>query len=60
MDSWPFKVIDDGNGNPKVQVEYLGKTVAFSPQEISAMVLTKVSLQNLPLFSLVLTAFLCR
>lgn len=42
MDSWPFKVVDD-NGNPKVQVEYLGETKQFSPQEISAMVLTKVS-----------------
>lgn len=41
MESWPFKVIDDG-GNPKVQVEYLGSTHTFSPQEISAMVLTKV------------------
>jgi heat shock protein 1/8 len=26
-----------------VQVEYLGETKTFSPQEISAMVLTKVS-----------------
>lgn len=41
MESWPFKVIDDG-GNPKVEVEYLGETKQFSPQEISAMVLTKV------------------
>lgn len=40
-ESWPFKVIDDG-GNPKVQVEYLGSTHTFSPQEISAMVLTKM------------------
>jgi heat shock 70kDa protein 1/2/6/8 len=43
MDTWPFKVIDDG-GNPKVEVEYLGETKSFSPQEISAMVLTKVYL----------------
>lgn len=42
MESWPFKVIDD-EGNPKVEVEYLGSTHKFSPQEISAMVLTKVS-----------------
>lgn len=41
MESWPFKVVDD-NGNPKVEVEYLGETKQFSPQEISAMVLTKV------------------
>lgn len=44
MESWPFKVIDDGAGNPKVEVEYLGETKSFSPQEISAMVLTKVCL----------------
>jgi L1 cell adhesion molecule like protein len=43
MDSWPFKVVDDGNGNPKVEVQYLGSTHTFSPQEISAMVLNKVS-----------------
>lgn len=42
MESWPFKVVDD-NGNPKVEVDYLGKPHTFSPQEISAMVLTKVS-----------------
>ncbi|KAG7809403.1 hypothetical protein KL921_003400 [Ogataea angusta] len=39
--SWPFKVIDD-NGNPKIEVEYLGETKTFSPQEISSMVLTKM------------------
>ena len=43
IESWPFKVVDD-NGNPKVEVEYLGGTHTFSPQEVSAMVLTKVSL----------------
>jgi L1 cell adhesion molecule like protein len=41
IESWPFKVIDQG-GNPMVQVDYLGETKVFSPQEISAMVLTKV------------------
>ncbi|CAI4218664.1 unnamed protein product [Parascedosporium putredinis] len=41
MESWPFKVIDDG-GNPKVEVEYLGETKSFSAQEISAMVLVKM------------------
>lgn len=41
QESWPFKVIDEG-GNPKVEVEYLGETKSFSPQEISAMVLVKV------------------
>lgn len=42
MESWPFKVVDE-DGNPKVEVEYLGTTHKFSPQEISAMVLVKVS-----------------
>ncbi|EPE04814.1 heat shock protein 70 [Ophiostoma piceae UAMH 11346] len=41
IESWPFKVVDD-DGAPKVQVEYLGSTHTFSPQEISAMVLTKM------------------
>jgi heat shock protein 1/8 len=41
VESWPFKVVDQG-GNPMVQVEYLGETKTFSPQEISAMVLTKM------------------
>ncbi|KAK6434871.1 Heat shock protein ssb1 [Oleoguttula sp. CCFEE 5521] len=41
IESWPFKVTDD-DGNPKVQVEYLGETKVFSPQEISAMVLGKM------------------
>lgn len=45
MESWPFKVVDDGAGNPKVSVEYLGSTHTFSPQEISAMVLVKVRKQ---------------
>ena len=41
--SWPFKVTDQG-GSPMVQVQYLGETKTFSPQEISAMVLGKVRL----------------
>jgi len=41
IESWPFKVVDDG-GNPKVQVEYLGETKTFSPQEVSSMVLLKM------------------
>ena len=49
MESWPFKVVDDGNGNPKVEVQYLGSTHTFSPQEISAMVLNKVRISSRPL-----------
>lgn len=45
MESWPFKVIDE-DGNPKVEVEYLGSTHKFSPQEISAMVLSKVRMSH--------------
>ncbi|KAK2062388.1 hsp70-like protein [Colletotrichum caudatum] len=41
IESWPFKVVDEG-GNPKVQVEYLGETKTFSPQEVSSMVLLKM------------------
>ena len=42
VESWPFKVVDQG-GNPMVEVEYLGETKTFSPQEISSMVLMKAS-----------------
>jgi heat shock 70kDa protein 1/2/6/8 len=45
IESWPFKVVDQG-GNPVVEVDYLGDTKTFSPQEISSMVLTKVLLIN--------------
>ncbi|EIF47472.1 Heat shock protein ssb1 [Brettanomyces bruxellensis] len=41
MKTWPFKVVDD-NGNPKIEVEYLGEKKSFSPQEISSMVLNKM------------------
>jgi heat shock protein 1/8 len=41
IESWPFTVIDR-DGSPMVEVEYLGETKVFSPQEISAMVLTKM------------------
>ncbi|KAL6948499.1 Heat shock protein ssb1 [Hanseniaspora vineae] len=39
--TWPFTVIDQ-QGSPLIQVEYLGETKTFSPQEISSMVLTKM------------------
>jgi len=42
MQHWPFKVIDK-NGSPLIEVEYLNnETKTFTPQEISAMVLTKM------------------
>jgi len=39
---WPFKVIDGGEGKPKLEVEFKGETKQFLPEEISAMVLTKM------------------
>ena len=41
MKHWPFKVVSEG-GKPKIQVEYKGETKTFFPEEISAMVLTKM------------------
>ncbi|TXT08983.1 hypothetical protein VHUM_02457 [Vanrija humicola] len=38
---WPFTVIDK-DGSPFIQVDYLNEKKSFSPQEISAMVLTKM------------------
>lgn len=41
MKHWPFKVIND-HGKPKIQVDYKNETKAFTPEEISSMVLTKM------------------
>jgi len=41
MKHWPFKVINK-EGKPHVQVTFKGETKTFSPEEISAMVLTKM------------------
>lgn len=41
MVNWPFTVIDR-EGQPFIQVDYQGECKTFSPQEISAMVLTKM------------------
>ena len=38
---WPFTVVDK-EGSPFIEVEYLGEKKQFSPQEISAMVLSKM------------------
>ncbi|KAF9344769.1 hypothetical protein BGX34_005358 [Mortierella sp. NVP85] len=38
---WPFKVIDKDN-SPYIQVDYNGEKKDFSPQEISAMLLTRM------------------
>ena len=42
MKHWPFKVVKDSQRKPKISVEYQGETKVFSPEEISAMVLTKM------------------
>jgi len=41
MKHWPFTVIDAAS-KPKLQVEYQNETKSFTPEEISAMVLTKM------------------
>jgi len=42
MKSWPFNVVEGSQGRPVVEVEYKGETKKFLPEEISAMVLTKL------------------
>lgn len=39
---WPFKVDADKNDKPVIKVEYNGEEKGFSPEEVSAMVLTKM------------------
>merc|ERR1712213_124119 len=41
MKHWPFKVTNV-SGKPKLQVEYKSEEKSFTPEEISAMVLTKM------------------
>jgi L1 cell adhesion molecule like protein len=41
MKHWPFKVISQ-NGKPYFEVDFKGETKIYSPEEISAMVLTKM------------------
>merc|ERR1719248_415656 len=41
MKLWPFKVTNN-DGKPNIQVESAGETKVFAPEEISAMVLTKM------------------
>jgi len=41
MKLWPFKVINKG-GKPHISVAFQGKETVFRPEEISAMVLTKM------------------
>ncbi|PKY23675.1 hsp71-like protein [Rhizophagus irregularis] len=41
MKHWPFKVINK-NGKPVINVEYKGKRIDFTPEEILSMVLVKM------------------
>jgi L1 cell adhesion molecule like protein len=41
MSHWPFEVVEK-DGSPLIKVNYLNEEKTFSPQEISAMVLTKM------------------
>merc|ERR1712165_181131 len=42
MKHWPFNVVEDVDGKPKIRVEYKGENKTFTPEEISSMVLTKM------------------
>lgn len=42
MKFWPFKVVQKEGDKPFVEVDYLGETKQFAPEEISAMVLAKM------------------
>merc|ERR1712047_155019 len=39
---WPFKVVKDSGNKPKMEVEFKCETKTFTPEEISAMILTKM------------------
>jgi len=38
---WPFTIVND-KGKPKIEVQFKGATKVFAPEEISAMVLSKM------------------
>ena len=42
MKLWPYKVTSDSNGRPQINVKYKEEDKKFYPEEISAMVLTKM------------------
>jgi L1 cell adhesion molecule like protein len=42
MTHWPYEVIDDGKGRPKIVVDTKDGQKQFYPEEISAMVLQKM------------------
>lgn len=42
MKLWTFDIVNDGTNKPKIEVDYKGSRTQFYPEEISAMVLTKM------------------
>jgi heat shock protein 1/8 len=42
MKLWAFKVVNDGSDKPLIEVDFKGETKRFRPEEIGAMILTKM------------------
>merc|ERR1712063_249938 len=42
MKHWPFTVVRRDGDKPYIQVQYMGETKTFAPEEISSMVLQKM------------------
>ncbi|XP_026331364.1 heat shock 70 kDa protein cognate 4-like [Hyposmocoma kahamanoa] len=42
MKQWPFKVVENEGGMPKIEVTFKGETKSFFPEEVSAMVLSSL------------------
>ena len=42
MKLWSYDVVNDGNNKPQVKVQFKGEDKKYYPEEISAMVLTKM------------------
>jgi heat shock protein 1/8 len=42
MKLWSYNVVNDGNNKPQVKVQFKGEEKKYYPEEISAMVLTKM------------------
>lgn len=40
--NWPFNVVEGDKGKPKIEVNFQGETKSFYPEEVSAMVLSKL------------------
>merc|ERR1712186_273520 len=38
---WPFKCVSGSGDKPQIQVQYMGETKTFHPEEVSSMVLAK-------------------